>query len=99
MVETAAGPPEPLERTRVPTSEIDVIVTPGVAFDRRGFRTGYGGGYYDRFFRRVPPGAFRVGVCFALQVVPEVPTGPSDQLVDAIVTEDEVLRCRARFER
>jgi 5-formyltetrahydrofolate cyclo-ligase len=99
MVETAAGPAEPLERTVVSAPEIDVVVTPGVAFDRRGFRTGYGGGYYDRFFRRVRPTAFRVAVCFALQVVPEVPIGPSDQPVDAIVTEDEVLRCGARFER
>jgi 5-formyltetrahydrofolate cyclo-ligase len=99
VTQPTSGAAEPLEGAAVPEAQIDVIVTPGVAFDRRGYRTGYGGGYYDRFFRRVRPDAFRVAVCFALQVVPEVPHGPADLPVDAIVTEDDVLRCRARFER
>ena len=98
---TAAGlgAPEPLDGAVVPEAEIDVIVTPGLAFDDHGFRTGYGGGYYDRFFRRARADAFRVGICFSLQRVPEVPHGAMDLPVDAVVTEDEVVRTAARFER
>lgn len=93
------GGAEPRDGVEVPETEIDAILTPGVVFDRSGYRTGYGGGYYDRFFLRVRPDALRVAVCFAFQLVQQVPHGPADQPVDVIVTEDETVRCRARFER
>jgi 5-formyltetrahydrofolate cyclo-ligase len=57
---------------------------------------GYGGGFYDRFLRRVRPEVPRIAIGFALQVVPEVPHGGGDERVDLIVTEDEVIRCPPR---
>ena len=71
---------------------IDLVITPGVAFDRSGRRTGYGGGFYDRLFGRLRPGVPRIAVAFGIQIVDEVPSGGADRAVDAIVTESEVIR-------
>ena len=74
----------------VPPEEIDAVVVPAVAFDRRGHRLGYGGGYYDRFL----PGASRatrIGVAFARQIVTEIPADPHDVRMDRIMTEREII--------
>lgn len=71
--------------------DIDVILVPGSAFDRRGGRLGYGGGFYDTYMSRAPQ-AFRVAVGFATQLVDEVPAEDHDLRVDALVTETGVLR-------
>ena len=79
---------------RVDPSAIDVVVTPGLAFDRWGRRVGYGGGFYDRFLRTAAPEAFRVGLAFSLQVLDdELPGGHADLPVQAVATEREVVRC------
>lgn len=70
--------------------KIDVILVPALAFDRRGYRIGYGGGYYDRFLPRVPR-AVKIGVAFASQIVAEIPVDGHDLPVDVIVTESEVI--------
>ncbi len=92
----ALGVPEPAEGGPLPEEAIDVVITPGVAFDRRGYRVGYGGGFYDRFLRRVRPEVPRVGIAFGLQVVEAVPHGERDERVDLVVTEDGVIRCPSR---
>ena len=65
--------------------EIDLVAVPAVAFDGRGHRVGYGGGYYDRFLADmdVP----KIGLAFSCQLVPEVPSDSFDQPVQGIVTE------------
>ena len=88
---TSFGAMEPLGVELVPAEEVDVVIVPGVAFDRRGGRVGYGGGFYDRLFARTPS-VPAVAVAFAVQLVDEVPQGRGDSLVDVIVTEDEVIR-------
>lgn len=70
--------------------EIEAILVPAVAFDRRGYRVGYGGGYYDRFLPLAPRAA-KIGVAFASQMIGEVPVGAYDLPVDRIVTESEVI--------
>ncbi len=74
----------------LPGGEIDVILVPAVAFDRRGYRIGYGGGYYDRFLPQAPQAA-KIGVAFASQVIKEIPVDGYDLPVDMIVTESEVI--------
>lgn len=74
----------------VPPGEIDAVLVPAVAFDRRGYRVGYGGGYYDRFLRKVPRAA-RIGAVFACQIVPEVPIDRYDVQVDRIATEEGII--------
>lgn len=74
----------------VPPGEIDAVLIPAVAFDRRGYRVGYGGGYYDRFLPKAPRAA-RIGAVFACQIVPQVPIDRYDLQVERIVTEDELI--------
>jgi 5-formyltetrahydrofolate cyclo-ligase len=87
------GAMQPVGGRVVEPERIDVIVTPAVAFDEGGGRIGYGGGFYDRLFRRVRPNAFRVGLGFDLQVVGgDLPQGPFDARLDAVVTDARTLR-------
>jgi len=92
LEQTEYGPKEPARRVAVDPAEVDLVVTPGLAFDRAGGRLGYGGGYYDRYLARLQPHALRVGICFAAQVVDEVPLEDADQRVDVVVTDTEVVR-------
>ncbi|MGQ0669526.1 MAG: 5-formyltetrahydrofolate cyclo-ligase [Actinomycetota bacterium] len=85
------GAAEPQGDAALPPEEVDVVITPGLAFDRDGYRVGYGGGFYDRFFRRTRGDALRVGICFAVQLVDAVPHGPADERVDLLVTERELV--------
>ncbi len=70
-----------------------VLITPLVAFDRRGFRLGYGGGFYDRSIEMLTlaeePHA--VGFAYSAQELPQVPVGENDRRLNALVTEREVL--------
>lgn len=65
---------------------IQLIVVPGVAFDRQNNRMGRGRGFYDRLLKNAS-NAFKVGVAFDFQVVPLVPTEPFDVPMDAVVSE------------
>lgn len=71
---------------------VDLVLVPGAAFDRSGNRLGYGGGYYDRFFARLPAGVPRVAIAYSLQVLPEVPTDEHDEKITILVTEEGVER-------
>ena len=86
---------EPVGPT-VDAASIDAVITPGVAFDPHGGRLGQGGGHYDRLLSSMPGEAVRVGVCFACQVVPDVPREDHDLPVDLVVTERAVYRTDAR---
>ena len=83
---------QPADGQQNPLDEIDLIVTPGLAFDRLGNRLGRGGGYYDRFLSADGLRAVTCGLAFAEQVVEKLPTGPGDRAVQMIVTDREVLR-------
>jgi len=84
-------PPRP-RGSRPRTGGFDLVVVPGVAFDRKGRRLGQGFGYYDRFLGALPEGVTRVGLAFWHQVVPEVPVDAWDVPVHALVTEEGVIR-------
>lgn len=76
-----------------------VLLVPLLAFDRRGFRLGYGGGYYDRTLgnlRRGGAAGIAVGLAFAAQEVENVPTDPWDIALDLIATEQGVIVTAAR---
>jgi 5-formyltetrahydrofolate cyclo-ligase len=87
------GAMEPSGEEVVEPAAIDLVVVPGVAFDRRCARVGYGGGFYDRYLARTRADAPAIAVAFAVQLVEAVPQGHMDRRVDVIVTEDEVIRC------
>lgn len=85
LVEGAFGVMEPRVGEVCPPSEVDFMLVPGVAFDARGHRLGHGKGYYDRYFDIYK--GVKVGICFAFQMVDEVPCEPFDVAVDAVVSE------------
>ena len=72
-----------------------LIVTPGLAFDRKKNRLGRGKGFYDRFLWQVKTSQrasiFTVGVCFAEQLLEYVPMDDRDHIVDGVITEQEVI--------
>jgi 5-formyltetrahydrofolate cyclo-ligase len=70
---------------------IDWVLVPGVAFDTRGHRLGYGGGYYDRLLPLLRDDAHRVAGAFDLQIVDRVPIAPHDRPLDAIMTEARII--------
>ena len=73
---------------------IDLVVVPGVAFDREGGRMGRGKGFYDRMFSKVTDKKqtpIKIGVCFDFQLIGEVPKEPHDELMNTIITESKVI--------
>ena len=84
--------------TQYPAAEAEVapdwLLVPLLAFDRRGGRLGYGGGYYDRTLALLS-GAGRIGVAYAGQEIAEVPMGCDDIRLPAIATERGVIACGA----
>lgn len=76
--------------------ESDLILVPGLAFDRRGRRLGRGAGFYDRLLRGLPRRTFLLGHAHAFQIAGLVPTEGHDVRVRAVATPQEVLRCRLR---
>jgi 5-formyltetrahydrofolate cyclo-ligase len=75
------------------SSLIDVVLIPGIAFDRNGNRVGFGAGYYDRFLKRLSPEATKAALAFSFQVVDVVPSDEYDIPVDYIVTEQATIKC------
>lgn len=71
----------------------DLALIPGVCFDRRGYRLGYGGGYYDRLLDSGTMGRpLLIGIGHAFQLVDELPVQPWDMPVDVVCTEEELWR-------
>ena len=85
---------EPYEtQSVIQPQEIGYIAVPGVAFDSRGGRLGFGKGYYDRFLGQLPATTYRCGLAFGIQVVPCVPQAPHDICMHGIVTEQGCIPC------
>jgi 5-formyltetrahydrofolate cyclo-ligase len=94
LVEGVWGIREPSADTPpVALADIDMLLMPGLAFDRKGNRLGYGAGYYDRLLAgnstRRP---LRVAAAFDCQLVDALPAGPADQPVHLLVTESQLLQ-------
>lgn len=85
--EPSAGAPEVLP---------DIVIAPLLAFDRRGYRLGYGGGYYDRTLARLraTKPVIAVGLAFAAQQIDEVPATPRDERLDLVLTEEGAMDFR-----
>lgn len=93
LVEGAMRIPEPAPGAR--QVQPDLIFTPMTAFDRRGYRIGYGGGYYDATLAqiRASRSAPAIGIAFAAQEINRVPAEEHDQPLDLILTESELIDC------
>ncbi len=83
--------PRPEFLRPVPLKEIDFVVAPGLAFDRRGNRIGYGAGYYDRFIATLRPGAHVAALAFSCQIFDVIPNSVNDKKINAIITENGII--------
>lgn len=75
----------------VSPEELDIVLVPGVGFDRHGNRLGYGKAYYDIFLKTVPSVVPKIGLAFDCQVVEAIPVEVHDRRVDLVVTESGIL--------
>lgn len=88
-----SGLRNPIAGVPVPFEEIDLVVTPGLGFDKEGNRLGRGGSYYDRFFANPELKARRCGFAFNEQIVDSIPVTDYDEPMDFLVTDKEVVFC------
>ena len=71
-----------------PVDRIDLLVVPGIAFDKKGHRLGYGKGYYDKFLAKKE--ITSIGLGYSFQLLDRLPTGKYDKKLDAVATEDSI---------
>jgi len=74
--------------------KVDLIILPGIVFDKNGHRIGYGYGYYDRFLKKLSKNTVKIGFAFDFQVVDKIPKEGHDVPVDIILTDERVMRVR-----
>ncbi|MEE3805979.1 MULTISPECIES: 5-formyltetrahydrofolate cyclo-ligase [Lysinibacillus] len=87
--------PIPARCELVDANDMDVILVPGVVFDRNGYRIGYGGGYYDRYVLNYKKGKL-MSLLFDEQIIDCVPAEEHDCPVDIIMTPTERIDCLAQ---
>jgi len=87
----------------VSLKDIDLVVIPGVGFDLKGYRLGYGGGYYDRLLgyesrqlARLDKHITTIALAFEEQIGEKIPAEPHDIKVDKIITEKRIIRCTCK---
>lgn len=85
-----------LPAKQVDPRQLDLVMVPGVAFDRTGARMGHGKGYYDKLLQHARPDAPLVALAFECQLFDEIPTAPHDIFMDKIITEKAVYRGKGR---
>jgi 5-formyltetrahydrofolate cyclo-ligase len=85
-----------LPAKRVSPDEIDLVMVPGVAFDRTGGRMGHGFGYYDKLLEHARADAPLVALAFECQLFPEIPTQAHDIFMDKLITEKSVYQGKGR---
>jgi 5-formyltetrahydrofolate cyclo-ligase len=86
--------PKPEFVRPVRLEQIDLMFVPGIAWDRDGYRLGWGRGYFDRVIQKLPPHVTTAGLAFNLQFINQVPRDQFDVPVDMVVTESRVIRCK-----
>lgn len=74
---------------RIP--QLDLVIMPGLAFDREGYRLGHGQGWYDRFIANLAPSTLKIGLCFEEQLIDKLPHSKDDQRIDMLITEQQTL--------
>ncbi|WP_038056023.1 5-formyltetrahydrofolate cyclo-ligase [Thermodesulfobacterium hydrogeniphilum] len=82
----------PYQNPEIDIKKLELIFVPGVAFDMKKGRIGYGGGFYDKVLAKTK--AFKIGVAFSFQIFDTLPLEPHDQKLDLIITEKEIINGR-----
>jgi len=77
---------EPAVERRISLDDIDLVLVPGVAFDKKGNRLGRGKGFYDRFLNRLHSRTATIGLAFDFQILPDLPALSHDAKVDKVIS-------------
>ena len=85
LIKGLYGVLEPATRQVVCEKDLDLVIVPGLAFDKKGRRLGRGKGCYDRFLSLLPKDTPSIGLAFDFQILPSVPTTPKDVNVQAVI--------------
>jgi len=85
-----------LAEKQVNVELLDLIMVPGVGFDRRGARTGHGKGYYDKLLQHARSNTPLIALAFECQLFDEIPVADHDIFMDKIITEDHIYEGRGR---
>jgi 5-formyltetrahydrofolate cyclo-ligase len=96
LIESEYGILEPsIEEPHIEPNELDLIVVPGVAFDRNGGRIGYGAGFYDRYFKKINKDNIKkiqkLALAYDFQILENIPMNEHDVPVSYIITEKEFI--------
>jgi len=96
LIESEYGILEPsIEEPHIEPNELDLIVVPGVAFDRNGGRIGYGAGFYDRYFKKINKDNIKkiqkIALAYDFQILENIPMNEHDVPVSYIITEKEFI--------
>jgi 5-formyltetrahydrofolate cyclo-ligase len=75
----------------VEPDDVDLILMPGVAFDRQGGRVGYGKGFYDRFLRNMNKKVDKIALAYDFQILDKVPMDEFDVPIDGIITNEQII--------
>jgi 5-formyltetrahydrofolate cyclo-ligase len=86
----AFGVDEPVDGEDIYPSEIEMVIVPLLAFDKRGYRVGYGRGFYDRFLARCGPSCIKLGFSYFDAVEKIEDAGPHDVVLDYCITHEKV---------
>ncbi|MCR4335056.1 MAG: 5-formyltetrahydrofolate cyclo-ligase [archaeon] len=92
LIENNKGILEPKEKVFIPPNEIELFIVPGVAFDKKGNRIGWGKGFYDKFFNFNKIVAKKIGLAFEFQIVESISHKAHDVKMDFVVTEKKVFQ-------
>ncbi len=82
----------PKDSLEISAENIDLVIVPALAFDRKGNRLGYGAGYYDRFLENYK--GIVIGINFSEMILPNIPTDLNDHSMDIIVTDKEIINVK-----
>jgi 5-formyltetrahydrofolate cyclo-ligase len=85
LIKGLYGVLEPVAQGEISPRKLDLVIVPGLAFDKKGRRLGRGKGFYDRFLNLLPKDTPSIGLAFDFQILPSVPTTPRDINVQEII--------------
>ncbi len=87
--------PEPAVAKAAPSlKKIHVVIAPGLAFDTKGARLGFGAGYFDRFLKKLPKKTVKIGLAYDFQLVKKLPKEKHDISMDYVVTDKRIIQTK-----
>ncbi|MEI7541744.1 MAG: 5-formyltetrahydrofolate cyclo-ligase [bacterium] len=94
LVKGAFNIEEPKKKTKLPrTTNLDLIIAPGIAFDNKGNRIGFGKGFFDKFLATLDTTSIKLALAFETQLVKKISSAKHDMKMDYIITEKRLISC------